>query len=696
MNRPPRYSPLDPRGAGGSSGAMRAGVLIVVGALMMFAVLGFVYSIKGYHDTEELLKTGTEECPDCAYFVEVELPGILERRKDAIIATASAEDTISWSTYHDDPEAFAGFPVELRQADFANGTLRLTTSGYFFLAENVAFNPNPENDFQPYANQSEYASVAYSLGFFAALTFESPDIVLDLRGFTLEQSTAHALAQRFFAIVELGEAPFMGGQGPAAFTPDLTIVDGAFIINGVLGHTAHHGVHGNTGDRVLLRDLVFRDYELAAVSLNGFREVVVENIHAEGTFTQIPVVARWSTMRFLKPFIALALSLSGGANPTEEAELVAARDVLASLEADVFEDIVTDGLPLINASAHPQAAATFSSGDGIFDGGAAYGMVFYPVGQASFGFKNDPDHIHTWETRDILVRNVHLGPTVVRTHEVTALRHVASGRLQVGTVGEMIRIVEAMDDAGNYLPEPVTEAQLALAALVAKLSGPEQAMFNTLHVNSELLAWRAGNVSMASLVDADIFRYARNGDSMRHVAKGAIGLRVDGVQRMCIKTLHVASVRNLGERAQLTPLPGETEVFYFGGADGGHEQQAPQRGYMGSDARGISFASSHQVSLKGATVENVSTRYGFAYGVHVFNHAQSINVEGLILRNISTLLFDPPGSEHNIAMGPKVGHASGIVVDDTSSPVCHEVTVVEDVYTDYVSLASTQTLGCSN
>lgn len=671
------------------------GFLVLV-FLMLSVALSTAYAIKAYKDTEELLKTGTEECPDCAYYVDVELPADLERRKKAVIAAAGAHEPVSWSTYHADPGAHAGYPVELRNADFVDGTLRFTTTGYFYLAENVVFAPNADNGFQPYANQSEYAGVAYSLGFFAAVTFEAPNIVFDLRGFTMVQSTAHALHQRFYAHVELGEAPFLGGQGPAAFAPEASVVDGATVMNGVLGRSAHHGVHGNTGDRVLVQDLIIRDYEVAAVALNGFRGVVVENIRAEGTFRAVPVTARWSTAHFLKPFIALALELSGGANPAEEAALEAARDALLALEADVVQDLVTDGLPLINATAHPAAAAAFSTGDGVFDGGSAYGMVFYPVGQASFGFVNDPARARAWETRDILLRNVHLGPTVVRPVEVVALRRTSNSRLQIGPVGDVVRVAEAMDGAGNYVPEPVTEGQLALAALVAQLSGPQQAQFNTLHVDPETLDWRAGAATMADLVAADVFRYARNGDSMRHVTKGAIGLRADGVQRMCVRTLHVASVQNLGGRAQLEPLPGETEVWYLSGADGGHELQGAQRGYMGSDARGLAFAGSTQVAVKGATVEHVSARYGFAYGAHVFNYALSVNLEGLILRNISTLVFDPPASEHAIAMGPKVGHASGVVVDDTSSPVCHEVTVVEDVHTDYVSLASTRTLGCSN
>lgn len=685
-----------PRGTGTSGIAVLAlmgmGMVIAIG--LFIGVL--VVDSRTRNDVHDLLVQGSEECADCPYYVDVELQADLERVTDNIIATSAQKDPISWGVYIADPMAHTGCPVRLMQADFARGTVRLHTGGYFFLGEDVTFDPNPENDFKPYANQTEYAGVAYSLGFFAAITFEAPDIVLDLRGFRIQQSVGHMLAQRFFAVVELGEAPFLGGQGPKDFGPEVTTVNGATVMNGIIGMNSHHCIHGNTGDRVHVKNVFMERYAVAGIALNGFREVAIVQTELLGTDTENPVNGRWSNMRFLKQFTTLALTLANGAHPVQEGELMTAMATLLALEVEVFADIVTAGLTAINATAHPVAAELFGTPDGWFDGGAAYGIVFHPVGHATNGFFFDPNHERTWETRDILLRDVIVGPTLDHPVEIIALAHSNTSAIQKGPVGDIIQVERAMDGGGNYVVDPLVEGQLALAALVAVLPAPQRAMFNTLTVHPDVLAWRAGSVTMATLVSSGEFRYVRNGDNMHHVAKGVIGIRADGVQRMCMQRVEINTVVNIADRAKLDALPGETEdAFYFGGGDGGHANQAPQRGFMGSDVRGLSLAGSNQVYVKDMQINNVFTRFGFAYGVDVFNHAETVNLEALVVRNISTLLFDPPASEKNIAMGPKVGRASGLVTEDNVRGLCLESVTVSDVQSDYVALAAQKLLGCT-
>ena len=53
----------------------------------------------------------------------------------------------------------------------------------------------------------------YQLGFFAAITVETSDVTLDMNGKSLQQSDEHALMQRFFSLIELGNSPFLAGEG---------------------------------------------------------------------------------------------------------------------------------------------------------------------------------------------------------------------------------------------------------------------------------------------------------------------------------------------------------------------------------------------------------------------------------------------------------------------------------------------------
>jgi hypothetical protein len=65
------------------------------------------------------------------------------------------------------------------------------------------------------------------------------------------------LQQRFFSIIELGNAPFQGKEGPAAFSTPTSFIPAKNVIikNGKLGLSSHHGIHGNLSENVLVEDL---------------------------------------------------------------------------------------------------------------------------------------------------------------------------------------------------------------------------------------------------------------------------------------------------------------------------------------------------------------------------------------------------------------------------------------------------------
>ena len=113
--------------------------------------------------------------------------------------------------------------IYLSQESFNKGTVRITKPGYYILKENIVFHPNPQNDFQPSLKSIQNGQYpvgkdgAYHLGFFAAITIETNDVVLDLNNFTIQQSKEHNLQQRFFSTIELANSPFIPKQGPSSF-----------------------------------------------------------------------------------------------------------------------------------------------------------------------------------------------------------------------------------------------------------------------------------------------------------------------------------------------------------------------------------------------------------------------------------------------------------------------------------------------
>ena len=100
------------------------------------------------------------------------------------------------------------------------------------------------------------SSGPYHLGFFAAITIEADNILLDLNNKTLRQSKLHNVQQRFYANIELASSPFIPNQGPGNFGSTISIPKNIMIKNGCLGLSSHHGIHGNKMEKVILQNLV--------------------------------------------------------------------------------------------------------------------------------------------------------------------------------------------------------------------------------------------------------------------------------------------------------------------------------------------------------------------------------------------------------------------------------------------------------
>ena len=128
------------------------------------------------------------------------------------------------------------------------------------------------------------------------------DVVIDLNGFTIEQSAEHALHQRFFAVIETADRPFVPGQGPSGFGDAFTPAKRLVIENGTIGRSAHHGVHGNGNRDVTIRNVDFVDFEVAAVALNGVQGLVIRDSTARSR-RDVPVLGTFSNARFIAPYV---------------------------------------------------------------------------------------------------------------------------------------------------------------------------------------------------------------------------------------------------------------------------------------------------------------------------------------------------------------------------------------------------------
>lgn len=407
----------------------------------------------------------------------------------------------------------------LHASDFANGTVRLRQSGKYVLVDDVEFDP-------PSAPGAAYPKPPYQLGFFAAITVEAPNVVLDLGGHTLRQSKRHALRQRFFSVVELSDQPFLQGQGPSDFGPDEPGgVRRCIVENGVLGRSAHHGVHGNESIELLLRNLVITDFEVAAIHLNNPAKCTLQNVHVHRTRNPVPLKASYSQAVFARDALRAALQQSDGTSTWRgRSGSVILGDL--EMEIDRTEAEVLAGQPVTNA--------LFRNDRGELDGNC-YGIVIHRKGVAVGPLVESPGAGTSVFMIDVCVESVRSAPVSVSVFTDAVLSgdestYGANAPIIRGPVGDVVD-VHSLGGPNTYTPTTLSEVQLYLAK-----------HHDRGYVPANVLAWAEDGAAFPS----DGLYEITGLDAMAHTMKGNIGVFLSGIASAVIDRMRVDGVDNAG------------------------------------------------------------------------------------------------------------------------------------------------------
>ena len=432
------------------------------------------------------------------------------------------------------PEHIPNHTVHLRASDFEKGTYRITRPGRYLLAEHIVFSPNPRENGVPTPEQRQghYASKAYHLGFFTAIAIECDNVMVDLQGFTLEQSSLHQKQQRFYSNIELSSSPFPAGAGPSDFgdpTPPCTNV---IIKNGVLGRSAHHGIHGNDASNIIIEGLEVRDAEVAAISLNGCSHLLIRN----NTFHRIGrslFNSKLSQATFALPFLEKIERHSPQAPFLRKGKHVTIRDIADALRNAIHQ-----------AKGPSKDIPEFMRSENGLSDANIYGMVVagrgLHIGAAKHipsGDANSNVFIHDIEIKDLASKPLEWpayschGPVLDggTTYGGTTPR-------TIGPVGDVFDITRMMDSDGNYFGDPLSDAQLAIAMYGRD---GERGRTNICH---HLIKWSQGESALGE------YQTISGGDSMGHVMKGSIGVFLPQLQNAKIANIKVHGLKNEGGR----------------------------------------------------------------------------------------------------------------------------------------------------
>ena len=608
----------------------------------------------------------------------------------------------------------------LTNDDFKYGTYIIDKPGRYKLGEDISFNPNspatlteaidkgiipPEiaarlglsspvdafrssfplftqlvpggvESFSPSAGPlvPQYDPSGFGLGFFAAIVIQADNVVLDLAGHTLEQSEEHALLQRFFALIELAEQPFIPNQGPADFGSSIISAKNVVIKNGTLGRSSHHGIHGNGNKHIKIINVDFVDYEVGAVALNGVNGLVIRNSNAENR-KDVPVVGTYSSAQFIKTYVAELLRKGSTTELNVNGETLNVTRIINDLAAavnNVHEDLIidrniVDGRPTIDAQQHPEEFALFHNKHGIVDGNS-YSFLVNQLGIAVNGFPTQPDPEKA--SKNIWMSNVHVENQRAFINEIVALNQGGVVIDPVGAVfqtlnthpvtGAPITVSSLDKNSAKYTGNAVANAQ----AFVAKafLNGEfddSNLDLKRLSINENVLKWVEANPGFENLVsivptESD---FLCNGDSMFHVNKGVIAFKMDAAKNVILRNTSVNVVENIGKEG--STLCGDY-------SDSKSHPAATLLGYGGAKTRAFTFSGSKNVILSNSSAMDVKAASGTAIGVDVLNDTNFAIVKNTSIVGVDAGVdggvFDGPNEEPE-AIGFHVGeNAKRIVI----------------------------------
>ena len=500
----------------------------------------------------------------------------------------------------------------LTNRDFRRGTYRIRKSGRYVLKENIIFDPCSENDYRPYPEDEEYQDAAYSLDFFAAITIETKDVILDLNGKSIRQSDAHALQQRFFAVIELSSAPFIPGQGPGDFGHKIRSANNCWIHNGQIGLSSHHGIHGNGPKKVVIEKLKIFNFEVAGIAINGGVKICLNKLNIGMNRQDVPVLGTYSALRFLITFYKA---------------LIGTLSKIDGAEADkVLLEHTLDGLVGTSQQALTEVLETgkytnpvFANPSGMPDGNN-YGILFHPPGVAVNDYVEE--NYNGKFSKHIYVNRVKIHGITSKINEIIGISKKSDGgSCMSDPSGSVIQIENITGSDGKCNGNVLCDAQL----FFSKISQKYGVTLGKDSVSSDLIEWSESGTDIGSLIDQG-YKYKCNGDSMFHVNKGVNVTRFDGVEYLAIKDVDIENCYNRG-------FLGDT--VHGGHYEHSHDDQI-RRGYHGTDIHGMSFSCCKYVDACNIAIYKIHTDNGSVAAIRFTNQSRYVKLMHVRVNEITS------------------------------------------------------------
>tara|TARA_B100000886_G_scaffold189813_1_gene130619 strand:+ start:22396 stop:24288 length:1893 start_codon:yes stop_codon:yes gene_type:complete len=423
------------------------------------------------------------------------------------------------------------------QSDFKEGTYRIMKPGKYKLYEDIVFNPNPHNNSKPASYQeNKYPTKGpYVLGFFAMITIESSDVKLDLNGYEISVSEEFNQNQRFASLIELGNSPFNTSQGPANFGKLNQAPSNIEIYNGRIGKSPHHGIRGNNNDKLTLKNLTFKNFEVAAISLHGSTNVLMENILIDGVNERIFSFSQYAQSLFILPIIERI-------HKKDKNYMFNGKSV-----EQVYRNLVQEISQYKNYIFRNKSYDGFYKNTEQLPDGNVYGILLHTKGVAVGAMVEERDE-NSVGNENIVLRNIRIRNIRSNSVEILSIKNLKDekskksyvGKLITGPVGDVVKMNKIMNDQSRYKGDYLSDAQFLIAK--RKYDYPDE-KYGTTSIPQELIKWAENNEDFKLTSNTE---FVKGNDSMGHVMKGNHGILVSCGKNILFNNVKIENVENYG------------------------------------------------------------------------------------------------------------------------------------------------------
>ena len=462
---------------------------------------------------------------------------------------------------------FPSNAIPLAQSDFDTGPYRIKTPGYYYLTEDISFDQS--------AGRTE--DRPRTGAWFAAISVECDNVIIDLNSYTLECTQNFVEKQDFkvFSMIELANSPFPHLVFAYSDVTKFKAAHNVEIKNGALGRSPHHGIHGNMNTDVNIHDLVARDWEVAAISLNGLKNGIIKNINISGIEHNVAFTG-------LVAVIQSAL-----------VELY-----ILKAKGDENAQAYIDALEVMAASSDPN-----QSGRGQLPpdhDGNCYGIFLnrtVDVGPLPSG------HCDDGTINCVSIENVTVCNMVTSIIETVGMLNADGQRMKSIPFGTLRWYDAYAGEGDTFAPNALLRAQAyVMQQNPSQIDVPVPDGFI-----ENILSDSPSEELFVSQV-----RPAFNGDFATHTNKGAFGIRVDCGHGVSIKNCRVYNLQALGELGkELSSIPG-----------GSNYPDYEEIRYKGNDVHGFSLVGCRNCTISNSSTFECTSSNGYVYGVMVMNEAE--------------------------------------------------------------------------